>query len=133
MTILDEGFLKNEMGFDPALNPFDQKVAYRRYYNRICEFIASHNYLRPTPSDIEHLLEHGYFEKSGTKFQGRLEDREERRLQFLFAQGEQLVYDYDNGRGNTRQDKESHQFNDSPDMVNCIKSLGLYQRKLLTV
>lgn len=131
-TKLQADDLRNKTGFELPMPATLRDNRFVEYYLSACAYVAEHNYLRPSPSQIEAFLKDGEVEIKGSKLISPIEDEGERKFMFIMAQAKQLIYDYTNGRGSMLRG-EDKRYNVCEDFVTYIKQLGLFQRTLHTV
>lgn len=127
MTILDSGFMKNELDFVPMV---ETQLLYKDYYMKICQYVYRNSVYRPTPSEIEEFLQNGFCGRF-FKVKSHIETAEERKYLFKRAMGLQLIYDTNNGRqsmikGTNSADDVCRETYEALDVIGLIQPYGCF-------
>ena len=133
-TIPSTDWLLNEAGLISEWTPQYTQIKLKEYYRITCNNVREVFYMRPTSEQIEQFIQAG--EYSHTDSLGRIKriaspvkSAEERAYLFKMAQAKQLIYDLAKGRAAVVEGVNEI----SPDSLDCLKELGLYQRTEFTV
>lgn len=131
-TLLTDDFLKNEYEYELyQIKPSERKAIYRNYYLHLCDAIAELHYMRPSPGQIESLLEVPMVSIGdccmARGLDTKITDPEERRYLFLCATAEQLIFDLNNGRTAMLRG-EDERWDVAPDAKSKLDVLGFVRR-----
>lgn len=134
-TKLTDDFLKNECAYDiNELSPAQKESIYNQYYLSMCSAVDSLLYLKPSPEEIERLLENPkylsekcYCALCKKSLHTSVTNPNERRYLFKMAQYDQLAFDVANGRTAMLRG-EDKKWIIAPDALNKLDMLGFCQR-----
>lgn len=127
-TLLTSDWLdSNITGNAPKWTAAFFSIKTKEYYNKICNYIKTNFYLRPTTAQIEEYIANGTYTHTDTLDNEtvvtcKITAADERIYWFKMAQAYQLVYDCDNGLSDMCEDTK-----------NCLLNLGIYQRTATTI
>ena len=125
-TKIDLDFLRNELGYVPNIEASEQQQAFNDSYDRICNYIYYHHFVRPTPQIIEKVLNDTYEPSSDVYcITCKIEDVNTRKFKFRTAQAKQLIYDLENGKGSMIRGENSDL---CPEAIEALRAIGLIKQ-----